>query len=177
MKNLLSVAGALLLFGCSSSVNIRNSDILDRSFPQVRGQSLEGKATVLPDDFLGKNTVLLIGYEMKTQFDIDRWILGLLQADVPVQIVEVPTIAGMMPQMVQRFIDSGMRSGIPKKEWASVVTVYEDAEKIIYALGNSNPRSAYVVLLDGAGKIRWFSEQGYSAGQVLELKQLVSDLG
>jgi hypothetical protein len=81
-----------------------------------------------------------------------------------------------MPQMVQSFIDNGMRSGIPKSDWASVVTVYEDAPKIIQALGNERSQSAYVVLLNQEGRIVWTSNIGYSATQILELKKTVESL-
>jgi hypothetical protein len=93
-----------------------------------------------------------------------------------VEIVEVPTIAGMMPQMVQGFINNGMRSGIPQNDWASVVTVYEDAPKIIQLLGNERPQSAYAVLLDRSGVVVWSSNIGYSASQILTLKQTVQKL-
>jgi hypothetical protein len=137
---------------------------------------LRGEKVAIPEHFEGKNTLLLIGYAQRAQFDIDRWILGALQADIPVAIVEVPTIAGMLPQMVQGFIDNGMRSGIPKSDWGSVVTVYEDASKIITALGNERPQSAYAVLLDKQGRIIWTSNIGYSATQILELKKLVDSM-
>ena len=145
-------------------------------FPEVHGQNLNKEEIILPSHYKGHTTVLLIGYQQKTQFDIDRWILGLLQAAVPVKIVEVPTIAGMMPQMVQTFIDGGMRSGIPDKDWASVVTVYGDASKIIDALGNERPQSAHVVLLNKEGQIIWHSNQGYSATQILEVKNIIENI-
>ena len=123
---------ALCLFfaACSSTVTTPG-DLVNTKFPTVKGQNLNQEQITLPDHYKGKPTVVLVGYLQKAQFDIDRWILGLLQADIKVQIVEVPTIAGMMPQVVQSFIDGGMRKGIPKSDWASVVTVYDDAEKII----------------------------------------------
>jgi hypothetical protein len=145
-------------------------------FPRVQGTNLDKQVITLPDDYRGKTTLVLVGYAQKAQFDIDRWILGALQADVKAEIVEVPTIAGMMPQMVQGFIDNGMRSGIPKADWASVVTVYEDAPKVIEALGNERPQSAYAVLLNKEGRIVWSSNVGYSASQVLELKKVVDSL-
>jgi len=137
---------------------------------------LQGEKVAIPEKFEGKNTLLLVGYVQRAQFDIDRWILGALQADINVEIVEVPTISGMLPQMVQGFIDNGMRSGIPKSDWGSVVTVYEDASKIIAALGNERPQSAYAVLLDRQGRIVWTSNIGYSAAQILELKKLVDSM-
>lgn len=165
----------LVFVACSSKVstpqNVQNS-----LFPKVQGNSLTQQPVTLPDSYRGKVTLLLIGYTQKAQFDIDRWILGALQADIKAEIVEVPTIAGMMPQMVQSFIDNGMRSGIPKSDWASVVTVYEDAPKIIQALGNERPQSAYVALLNKEGRIVWTSNIGYSATQVLELKKTADSL-
>jgi hypothetical protein len=177
MKQLLPLLlfSAVCTFGCATKVatpsNIKNS-----RFPTVQGTSLSGDLVSIPDRFAGKNTLVLVGYEQRAQFDIDRWILGALQAEVQVEIVEVPTIAGMLPQMVQGFIDNGMRSGIPKTDWGSVVTVYEDASKIIEALGNDRPQSAYAVLLDKQGRIIWTSNIGYSATQVLDLKTLVDSL-
>ena len=160
---------------CSSTVQTPTV-VLGKQFPTVIGQNLSKGTVTLPDAYFGKPSVFLVGYKQNTQFDIDRWILGLLQADVSANIVEVPTIAGMMPQMVQSFIDSGMRSGIPAQDWSSVVTVYEDASKIIDALGNDRPQSAHVVLLDKQGQIVWSSSAGYSAREVLVLKEKIRQL-
>lgn len=171
---------SLLIFSvaitsCTRSVSTP-SNITNSQFPSVKGNSLSNKAVSIPENYRGKVTLILVGYTQRAQFDIDRWILGALQADIKADIVEVPTIAGMMPQMVQGFIDNGMRSGIPKSDWGSVVTVYEDAPKIIEALGNERPQSAYAVLLNREGKIVWSSNIGYSATQILELKKAVDSL-
>ncbi len=179
MKKIISLAPSLALClaltACSTTISAP-TNLTGGTFPQVQGQNLADEKVIIPDSFHGKVTLLLIGYQQKAQFDIDRWILGALQADIPVQIVEVPTIAGMMPQMVQGFIEGGMRSGIPKEGWASVVTIFGDAPKIIQAIGNERPQSAHAVLLDPAGRIVWTSNRGYSAQQVLELKEVVQKL-
>jgi hypothetical protein len=175
MKHILKFFLLLLLASCSREI-IAPGKIVGQKFPKVNGQSLDQKKYTIPDDLLGQKTLLLIGYKQKTQFDIDRWILGVLQADIKVKIIEIPTIAGMMPSVVQNFIDSGMRRGIPKEDWSSVVTVYEDADKIIAALGNERPQSAYAVVLDEQGNMIWSSNRGYSAGQVLELKRFLDNM-
>ena len=164
------------LTSCSKKVVKTPTSLADKVFPTVRGNSLKGEEIVLPTHYKGQPTMILVGYKQNAQFDIDRWILGLLQADVKVKIVEVPTISGMMPQMVQGFIDDGMRSGIPKEDWGIVVTVYEDADKIINAIGNERPQSAHAVLLDRDSKIIWSSNRGYSATQVLEVKRFVEQI-
>lgn len=166
------VFAILALSACSAPV-VRPQKFIGNEFPSISGKALDGTVVTAPASFKGQPTVLLIGYLQKAQFDIDRWILGLLQADVKVRIVELPTIAGMMPEMVQGFIDNGMRRGIPKEDWASVITIYEDAHKIIEVIGNENPQNAHVVLLDAEGRIIWSADRGYSAAQILELKALV----
>ena len=171
------LVGILLTLGACTAKVSTPPNVQNAFFPSVRGNSLNKESIRIPDSYRGKVALLLVGYTQKAQFDIDRWILGALQADVKAEIVEVPTIAGMMPQMVQGFIDNGMRSGIPKSDWASVVTVYEDAPKIIEALGNERPQSAYAVLLNREGRIVWTSNIGYSATQILELKKVVDSLG
>ena len=176
MRNVLLLTAILFLCSCGATPVPTPTDLTTRPFPVVRGSNLNQKEVTLPDDFKGSVTVVLVGYQQRAQFDIDRWILGLLQANAPVKIVEVPTIAGMVPQMVQGFIDSGMRSGIPKEDWASVVTVYEDASKIVEAIGNERPQSAHVLLLNKNGEIAWSSNRGYSAAQVLELSEVATKL-
>jgi ATP10 protein len=163
------------LAACASKVPTP-ANVQQSQFPEVQGKNLKGETIVLPEHYKGKPTLVLVGYTQKAQFDIDRWILGALQADVQAEIVELPTIAGMMPQMVQGFIDNGMRKGIPQSDWATVVTIYEDAPKIIAALGNDRPQSAYVVLLDKSGRIVWSTNTGYSASQVLELRSVATGL-
>jgi hypothetical protein len=165
----------ILTTSCSKSVVV--SGVTPGAiFPSVSGESLEKKTVKIPEDFEGSPVVLLVGYLQKAQFDIDRWILGLLQLETKVKFVEVPTIAGMMPEMVQGFINNGMRKGIPESDWKSVVTIFGDAEKIVATLGNERPTNAYVVLLDSKGAIIKVFNNGYSASNVKELHDLISGL-
>ena len=163
------------LTSCSKQVVVSNVK-LGTLFPSVVGESLEKKSVIIPEDFKGTPVILLVGYLQKSQFDIDRWILGILQLESKTKIVEVPTIAGMMPEMVQSFINNGMRRGIPESDWKNVVTVFSDAGKIVTALGNERPMNAYVVLLDSNGAIRKTYNTGYSATNVKALVSLSQSL-
>lgn len=173
--NLFLLPLVIFLTACSQTVpGIK--DLTNTPFPQVHGTSLEEESITIPDAYSGKPALLLVGYKQRAQFDIDRWILGVLQAGINVQIVELPTIAGMMPRVIQDYINRGMRSGIPDSDWGAVVTVYEDAQKIINVLGNERPQNCYAVLVDKNGMIVWSSNKGYSASQVLELKTITGNL-
>jgi len=168
VASLASLFVALVALGCRSPVE--NRDPLGETFPSVGGESLAGESVRIPDDFAGRPVVLLVGYVQKAQFDLDRWALGILQAGLPIPVIEVPTIPGLLPGAFARSIDSGMRAGIPSEDWGSVVTVYGDAAKIVRTTGNETPRNGRVLLLDREGRIVWYHDRGYSAGKMLELR-------
>ncbi len=176
--------GALAgLNGCSTTYP--NRDPVGEAFPSVDGESLEKIETRLPESLAGKPAVLLIGYKQKTQFDIDRWLMGLLQAGIGIggaqgidaHLLEVPTIPGLVPTMASGWIDDGMRSGIPREDWASVVTLYGGAaEPVVEMTGNENGRLARVVVLDADGTVVWFDDEGYSARKAMAVADLVASM-
>lgn len=166
----------VLMFAQACSSTIINREPVGENFPSVRGQSLAGEAYSIPGDFAGKPVLLLIGYKQRSQFDLDRWILGLVQLGTPVRIVEVPTIKGIFPGLFANQIDGGMRKGIPEEDWGAVVTVYDEAAPIVAFTGNENGANGRIVLLDQGGKVLWFADRGYSAGQVKELDAQVRAL-
>jgi len=175
MKNhLFAVLLALLATGCASLIPV--SSYKDKAFPTVSGKNLEGQEVQLPAAVAGEPAILLIAYKQNAQFDVDRWALGLAQAKVDAKLLEVPTITGFVPSLLSGTINSGMREGIPSEDWRSVVTVFEDGEKIQAMLGNENPRNAQVVVLNREGKMIWFDNRGYSPRLALEVKALLEDM-
>jgi hypothetical protein len=169
----------LPLLGAASACSgpIPNRNPVGDAFPAVVGESLQKEAVAFPEAVAGEVAVLLVGYKQNTQFDIDRWLMGLLQAGVDARIYELPTIPGLVPTIISGWIDNGMRSGIPEDDWGVVVTFYGDAAKPIAALtGTENGRNARVIVLDRAGQVAWFSDQGYSPRLALELNAVVSQL-
>jgi hypothetical protein len=173
---LVAVPAVLLSNGCASS--IPNRDPTGEAFPTVTGRSLEEEPFTLPDDLVGQPAVLLIGYKQRTQFDIDRWFMGLVQAEIPVAVYEIPTIPGLAASFASGWIDDGMRSGIPKEAWASVVTLYGSAAKPVAELtGNENGNLTRVIVLDAQGNVVWFDDEGYLPQKALAIKDLVASLG
>ena len=176
MRKALLLAAPLLALaiGCASSIPNRNP--VGETFPALQSKALDKKQWDLPADLAGKPAVLLVGYKMDAQFDIDRWLNGLTMFKTPVKILEVPTINSPVPKLYKNQIDEGMRSGIPEADWGSVVTVYGDAKSVVKLTGNENGRNARVLLVDGAGKIVWFQDHGYSARLMSELDAKVREM-
>lgn len=157
--------------GCAKT--IKNKVPVGFVFPSVTGESLEKQKINLPDDFNGDALLILVGYKQKSQFDIDRWLLGLKQLHMNLRVVEVPTIRGVFPRLIKRQIDNGMRSGIPNADWASVVSVYYGSDEIAEFTGTQNALNARVLLLDSSGRVVWFHDRGYSVDKIMELNQKV----
>lgn len=154
-----------------------NRDPVGEPLPTVSSKSLADEEHTLPDAVAGAPAVLILGFVQDAQFDADRWFLGLLQAELSVRVIEVPTARGLVPSVIRDTIDEGMRSGIPSEDWAVVWTVYgEGADLLQRFTGNESPRNVRVLLLDAEGKVRWFHDRGYSAGKLLELAEVLESL-
>jgi hypothetical protein len=175
LAGLVVVPAFFFTKGCSAP--LANRDPRGQMFPPVLGYSLERDRTELPAALAGSAAILLVGYEQKTQFDIDRWLMGLIQADAAGNIVEVPTIPGLLPTIASGWIDDGMRAGIPREDWGSVVTLYGGAATPVAELtGNENGQNARVIVLDASGMIVWFDDTGYSPRKAIEVADLVSKM-
>jgi hypothetical protein len=155
------IIAASLFAGCGSTY--QNRTIVGEMFPPVKGKSLDGLEKSLPDDFKGRKVILILGYEQKTQFDVDRWGIGFFTADLSLPpVYEIPTIPGLLPSLFKESIDSGMRRGIPKESWKDVITVYgSDGSVLTKWTGNEFPGNCRVILLDETGKVRWMHDKGY----------------
>lgn len=160
-----------LLFFISCSTTYKNQSPVGLAFPNVSGKSLAGKEWKIPQQMSGSPTIFLIGYKQDSQFDIDRWLIGLDMKKVTMATYELPTIQGLFPRMFSTKIDEGMRRGIPKELWKGVITIYKDGEMVQKFTGNERPNNARVVLIDKEGIIRYFHDDGFS---VSDLNQLIN---
>ena len=164
----------LLASGCAS---IPNRDPTGEIFPTVHGTTLTSQAMTLPLAVQGKPSLLLVAYDQDAQFDVDRWVLGVLQLKTPIdQLFEVPTVAGVVPTVLAGVINSGMRSGIPSEDWASVCTVYSDGALLERFTGTERGLNARVILLDATGTVIWFHDRGFSPSVAMKLDAKVREL-
>lgn len=166
----VALAGLVLpMAACSTTYDRR--DPTGEVFPTVVGESLAGEPVELPTAFRGAPVVLLVGYAQETQFDLDRWLLGLTDSGARIAVREVPTIPGLAPRAFAGWIDSGMRRGIPEEDWGAVVTLYADAAPVARFTGNRDGLPGRVLLLDAEGRVVFFHDRGYGVGA---LKQLLA---
>lgn len=168
IKSIVSAFILVMLSACSA--HYPNQQVVGKQFPDIVGESLAQQDVAIPKDFNAEKTLLLIGYKQDSQFDIDRWLIGLDMSGVTIPTYELPTIAGMAPRMFSTFIDSGMRKGIPKEMWGAVITIYSDGDKVQQFTGNQNPNNARAVLINKQGEILYFYDRGFSVDALNKLK-------
>ena len=170
----LSIIGLLLLLsGCMTDYPNRNP--VGNMFPSVSGESLEGERVAMPEAFSSDKTLFLIGYVQNSQFDIDRWLIGLDMTQTDVAVYELPTIQGMFPKFFKTQINDGMRKGIPKALWKGVVTIYDDGERVQEFTGNINPNNARVLLINKRGEVIYFYDEGFSVEALKDLREVIAE--
>ena len=150
--------------------------VVGRRFPAVTGHALSKVVVRFPDDLAGAPAVLLVAYRRTAQADVDSWARALGERSPGVQVYEVPTIPAVVYRPLAGWIDGGMRGGVPKEQWSSVVTLYADGAQVRDFLGEAPRPVAHVVLLDGAGMVRWFNADGYSSRAASGLSDAVADV-
>ena len=171
MDTILISSFTILLVSYSSNYN--NIDPSGKTFQTISGSSLNGKEYTIPADFSDEIILLLVGFKRKTQFDIDRWTIGLDQTKTRVKTIEVPATQGWFPVLFNDMIDNGMRNGIPNEFWKDVITVYDDGETVQQFTGNQNPLNCRVILLDSSGKVIFFHDRGFSVKALNQLREKI----
>ena len=156
-------------FGCSSTYP--NKVVTGKLLPSFSGETLTREKVNFPDLIKGERSLLLIGYKQNSQFDIDRWLIGLEMMNINFPVFEVPVLAPWFPSFLQKKIDSGMRSGIPSQLWKKVVTVYADADVVKKFVGNENPLNARVLLIDKDGRVLVQFDDGFSVPSLKKIKE------
>jgi hypothetical protein len=165
---ILTGMAILLLAGCTTKYPNRN--VVGENFPNVMGESLAGETKSIPTDLVEGQVVLILGFVQNSQFDIDRWLIGLDMTNTNIPVYELPTLQGMFPEFFKTEINNGMRKGIPKELWKGVITVYEDGKQLQRFTGNTNPNNARVLLLDQDGKVIFFYDRGFAVGALKQLR-------
>jgi len=138
------------------------------------GETLEKQEVEIPTLFTSTVTLLLVGYKQDTQFDIDRWLIGLDMTQTNVDAYEIPAIQGMFPRMFKTQINNGMRNGIPKELWKGVITLYQDGETMQLFTGNENANNARIILINQEAKILYFYDRGFSVSALNQLTAVLT---
>lgn len=177
---MMTLFAPLLLFGATAdSQTVRPLNTGD-TLPELRGEFLNGKPAVLPQAASGRPALLLLGFTYDSRVAVETWAARFREqyksAGDSVTFYEIPMIGGMA-RMGKWFIDSGMRKGTPKQDWEHVITVYGGVSPWKTRTGFRDPKAAYLILMDGAGKIVWrHSDSGFDEQAFASMRDAIDKL-
>lgn len=133
-----------------------------RRFPTAAGTALSGESVRLPHDLLGAPALLLVAYQRQAQSDVDAWAAFSRREAPGLRVLELPVIPGIVWRHLRGWIDGGMRGGVPRPQWSSVVTIYADGAKVRQVVGDRGAPVTYATLVDAGGTIRALEDGGFS---------------
>jgi hypothetical protein len=160
----------LLLLPLAAFARVSTPEIVvGDTLPELRGEFLTGRSAVLPQAASGRVTLVLMGFTYESRFPVEAWAKRFREqfaAEPRVSFFEIPMIGGVA-RLGRWFIDSGMRRGTPKQDHERVIMVYGGTSAWKRRVGFADPNAAYLILLDGSGRVAWLhsgdlNEQGFN---------------
>ena len=124
--------------------------LVGQALPAIQGETLAGKKVELPGAF-GAQAVVIVGFTHASQKQTKEWGQRL-RGQVPVWSIAVLEDA---PKLVRGMAVHGIKSGTPKEDYDRFVVVVKGEKELKEAAGFATPDDAYLIVVDGAGTIRW----------------------
>ena len=142
------------------------------AFPRLSGETLEGKAIVLPDALKGKHALLIVSFSRSAEEQTKAWGEKLKQRSTPVERYQVLELEDV-PRFFRGMAKSGIRKGIPTDRQATFFLFFEGQDALKKVTHFQKDNEAYVLLLDQAGQVVW---QEHGAADDAKLDTLARQL-
>ncbi len=165
----------LLFFAAIGASPLKPGDPL----PELKGELLSGQSATLPSAAKGKITLLALGFSRDSQHSIEPWTKRFraeFGKDDRVTCYTVPMI-GPGGRFAKIFIMGGMKRDVPKEMYDRFMVVFADTEPWKGRVSVKGPNDAYLILLDGAGTVRWIYGGVFDEGRFHELAAAARRLG
>jgi hypothetical protein len=125
--------------------------------PVTHETTFAGTQVTLPNDLQGRVGVLVLGFS-KSSGDMCKAWGQRLAASYPessgVMYYQMPVLEAV-PKLVRGMIVKGIRSGVPESERAHFMPTFSDEDEWKKIARYANADDAYVLLVDGDGRVRW----------------------
>jgi len=125
--------------------------------PTVHETSFAGTQVTLPDDLRGRVGVLVLGFSKKSGDVSKSWGERLEQSyqnSREVMFYEMPVLESV-PKLIRGMVLKSMRSGVPEAMQAHFMPTFSNEAEWKKIAGYANADDAYVLVVDGDGRVRW----------------------
>jgi len=122
-----------------------------QSIPTIEGETLAGSKIYLPAAAGGRPALLIIGFNRGSQNQTKAWSLRVRDRFPAWSIAVLEDV----PRLIRGMVTRSIKSGIPTVQHDHFVLVHNGEKQLKQAAGFSRPDDAYLLVIDGAGTIRW----------------------
>jgi hypothetical protein len=143
------------------------------TIPMIHGTVLTGSKVDLPQGLSGKEGVLVVGFSQSSRVEVTAWgkRLAAEYKDSPTVVYyEMPVLAGV-PKLLRGWVLKKVTEGVPDRAKARCLPVFDHEADWKAASGFTRDEDAYVLLVDGTGKVIWRTEGPVDDQHFAELKR------
>ncbi len=144
--------------------------------PAVKGTTFAGQAVELPKDLQGKAGVLVVGFSQGSRAAVTEWGKRLAvdyYGSPTVAYYEMPVLAGV-PRLLRGWVTGKIKDSVSERGKVHFLPVLENEEAWRTAVHYKGSDDAYVLVVDGQGRVRWQTQGGFSEGLYEVVKEQVA---
>jgi hypothetical protein len=158
--------GCLIFCGCCLW-----AAALSEPLPKTASESLAGQQVTLPDSFKGHPALVVVGFSKSSQTGVKEWEgRAHRQLGESFDVYQVAVLEDA-PRFVRGMIVHAMKGSTPSARQDHFLVVVKGEAELKKAAAFSEADDAYVLLLDGAGVIRWRTHGAVSDAALQELQE------
>lgn len=143
--------------------------------PPTHGTSLAGTSITLPDDLRGRLGVLVLGFSKSSGDVCKGWGQRLAESyrdSRGVTYYQMPVLESV-PKLIHGMVVKSMKSGVPEAEQTHFLPVFSDEATWRKIAHYRNADDAYLVVVDGDGKVLWQTSGKVTDAGFAALKQQI----
>lgn len=143
--------------------------------PKTVAETLAGQAVVVPDSMKGHAAVVIVGFSKSSQDAVKEWDKSARKQLGATDVYQIAVLEDA-PSFVRGMIKRAMKGSVPAERQSHFLVVVKGEADLKKAAGFAQADEPYVILLDGAGEIRWRTHGAVNDGAVQELAAKVKEL-
>jgi hypothetical protein len=146
--------------------------------PVTHGTTFAGTQVTLPDDLRGRLGVLVLGFSKSSGDVCKGWgqrLAASYSGSSGVMYFQMPVLESV-PKFIRGMVVKSIKSGVPESEHPHFMPMFSDEVAWRKIARYANADDAYVLVVDGDGRVRWQTSGKASDAGFAALKEQVGAL-
>ena len=146
--------------------------------PVTHGTTFAGTQVTLPDDLRGRLGVLVLGFSKSSGDVCKGWgqrLAASYSGSSGVMYFQMPVLESV-PKFIRGMVVKSIKSGVPESEHPHFMPMFSDEVAWRKIARYANADDAYVLVVDGDGRVRWQTSGKASDARFAALKEQVGAL-